>query len=76
MLGQIHGNLGNIQKSLLFLEISSDLDPNSPTTLISLAIAYQFNRDFKNQVKVLKKLIKLIPNDVLVLRMAIQSAAF
>jgi hypothetical protein len=76
MLGQIFGNLGNIQKSLLFLEISSDLDPNSPTSLISLAIAYQFNRDFKNQVKVLKKLIKLIPNDVLVLRMAIQSAAF
>ena len=40
MLGQINGNLGNIQKSLLFLEISIDLDPNSPTSLISLAIAY------------------------------------
>ena len=55
MLGQIYGNLGNIQKSLLFLEISSDLDPNSPTTLISLAIAYQFNRDFKKSSKSIKK---------------------
>ena len=76
MLGQIYGNYGDFKKSLLFLKKSSQLDPKSPTSLISLAVAYQFNRDFKNQAIVLKKLIKLIPEDVLVLRMAIQSAAF
>ena len=76
ILGQIYGNNGDFKKSLLFLKKSSKLDPKSPTSLISLAIAYQFNRDFKNQAIVLKKLIKLIPQDVLVLRMAIQSAAF
>ena len=76
MLGQIYGNYGDFKKSLLFLKKSSKLDPKSPTSLISLAVAYQFNRDFKNQAIVLKKLIKLIPEDVLVLRMAIQSAAF
>ena len=76
ILGQIYGNNGDFKKSLLFLKKSNQLDPKSPTSLISLAIAYQFNRDFKNQAKVLKKLIKLIPEDVLVLRMAIQSAAF
>ena len=76
ILGQIYGNNGDFKKSLLFLKKSSKLDPKSPTSLISLAVAYQFNRDFKNQAIVLKKLIKLIPQDVLVLRMAIQSAAF
>ena len=76
ILGQIYGNYGDFKKSLLFLKKSSKLDPKSPTSLISLAIAYQFNRDFKNQAIVLIKLIKLIPQDVLVLRMAIQSAAF
>jgi len=76
ILGQIYGNYGDFKKSLLFLKKSSKLDPKSPTSLISLAVAYQFNRDFKNQAIVLKKLIKLIPQDVLVLRMAIQSAAF
>ncbi len=76
ILGQIYGNFGDFNKSLLFLKKSSKLDPKSPTSLISLAVAYQFNRDFKNQAIVLKKLIKLIPQDVLVLRMAIQSAAF
>ena len=76
ILGQIYGNYGDFKKSLLFLKKSSKLDPKSPTSLISLAVAYQFSRDFKNQAIVLKKLIKLIPQDVLVLRMAIQSAAF
>ncbi len=76
ILGQIYGNYGDFKKSLLFLKKSSKLDPKSPTSLISLAVAYQFNRDFRNQAIVLKKLIKLIPQDVLVLRMAIQSAAF
>ena len=61
MLGQIYGNYGDFKKSLLFLKKSSQLDPKSPTSLISLAVAYQFNRDFKNQAIVLKKLIKLIP---------------
>ena len=76
ILGQIYGDYGDFKKSLLFLKKSSKLDPKSPTSLISLAVAYQFNREFKNQATVLKKLIKLIPQDVLVLRMAIQSAAF
>ena len=76
ILGQIYGDSGDFKKSLLFLKKSSKLDPKSPTSLISLAVAYQFNREFKNQATVLKKLIKLIPQDVLVLRMAIQSAAF
>ena len=76
MLGQIYGNYGDFKKSLLFLKKSSKLDPNSPTSLISLAVAYQFNKDFQNQAKVLKRLINLIPQDVLVLRMAIQSSAF
>ena len=76
MLGQIYGNYGHFEKSLLFLKKSSKLDPNSPTSLISLAVAYQFNKDFQNQAKVLKRLINLIPQDVLVLRMAIKSSAF
>ena len=76
MLGQIYGNYGDFKKSLLFLKKSSKLDPNSPTSLISLAVAYQFNKDFQNHAKVLKRLINLIPQDVLVLRMAIQSSAF
>jgi len=76
MAGQVFGTLGSFDESITFLEKSVELDPNSPTSLLSLAIALQFKRSYEKQVKVLDHLLTFVQDDPLVLRMSIQAAAF
>ena len=75
MVGQLFGNLGLLEKSLKYLNKSVLLDPNSPTSLISLSVALQFKKDYKKQIETLDHLLTIIPNDPLVSRMAVQAAA-
>ncbi len=74
--GQTFGTLGLFDKSVSYLQRSVKLDPNSPTSLISLAVALQFERSYKQQVEVLDHLLQFLQDDPLVLRMSIQAAAF
>ena len=76
MAGQVFGTFGLLAHSITFLEKSVKLDPNSPTSLLSLAIALQFQRSYERQVKVLDHLLTFLQDDPLVLRMSIQAAAF
>ena len=76
MVGQAFGAVGLLDDSISFLQKSVELDPNSPTSLLSLAIALQFKRAYERQVQVLEHLLQLVQDDPLVLRMSIQAAAF
>ncbi|MEE2775021.1 MAG: trypsin-like peptidase domain-containing protein [Pseudomonadota bacterium] len=75
VMGQVFGKLGLFEKSVLYLKKSVFLDPNSPTSLISLAIAFQFQKAYKDQLEILNHLLDIIPEDPLVLRMAVQAGA-
>ena len=76
MIGQYFGTIGLFQESNKYLKKSVTLDPNSPTSLISFAIALQYQRSYEKQVEVLNHLLNFVEEDPLVLRMAIQAAAF
>ena len=76
LLGQTFGRFGLVDHSIKYLRKSVALDPNSPTSLVSLAIALQFNRLYKEQVEVLDHLLEFVQDDPLVLRMSVQAAAF
>ena len=76
MAGQVLGTIGLFDESIVYLNKSAKLDPNSPTTLLSLAIALQFKRSYLQQIKVLDHLLTFLQDNPLVLRMAVQAAAF
>ncbi len=76
MIGQYFGTIGLFQESNKFLKKSVTLDPNSPTSLISFAISLQYQRLYDKQVEVLNHLLSFVDEDPLVLRMAVQAAAF
>ena len=76
MAGQALGKVGFLNDAIYFLEKSTNLDPNSPTSLHSLAIALHLNKSYEREVPILKKLLEIIPEDPQVLRLAVQAAAF
>ena len=76
MAGQALGKVGHLDDAIYFLEKSSNLDPKSPTSLHSLAIALHLNRSYKREILVLKKLLDFTPDNPQVLRLAVQAAAF
>ena len=55
----------------MFLK-SLKLDPQSPNTLMSLAVAYHLGRDYVNEKPLLQKYLKLNPSDPQGLRLAVQ----
>ena len=54
--------------------MSVKLDPNSPNSLISLAITYHIMRDLEKERPIILKLLKLIPENPQVLRLGVQVA--
>ena len=72
--GQTFGRLGDIEKSIKFLERSVKLDPMSPNSLLSLAISYHLDRKIKEEKPIILKLLKILPEDPQVLRLALQVA--
>jgi tetratricopeptide (TPR) repeat protein len=72
--GQTFGRLGDIEKSIKFLERSVKLDPMSPNSLLSLAISYHLDRKIKEEKPIILKLLKILPEDPQVLRLAVQVA--
>ncbi len=76
MAGQAFGRLGLLDDSLYFLEKSSALDPQSPTSLHSLAITLHLLKSYEKEVEVLKTLLRFTPDDPQALRLAVQAAGF
>ena len=76
MAGQALGKIGLIDDAIYFLEKSTNLDPKSPTSLHSLAVALHINKSYEKAILVLKKLLEFTPEDPQALRLAVQAAAF
>ena len=76
MAGQAFGRFGLINDSIYFLEKSTILDPKSPTSLHSLAIALHLNKAYEKEIPILKTLLEFTPEDPQALRLAVQAAAF
>ena len=72
--GQLLGKWWMFSPSQMFLKESLKLDPQSPNTLMSLAVTYHLDRDYVNEKPVLQKYLKLNPSDPQGLRLAVQVA--
>ena len=72
--GQLFGKWWMFLLSEMFLTESLKLDPNSPNTLMSLAVAYHLNRDYIKEKPLLEKYLELNPSDPQALRLSVQVA--
>ena len=61
-------------KSRQFLERSLALDPDSPNTLMSMAVTLHLDRDLAAELPMLKRYIEIDPSNPQALRMAVQVA--
>ena len=69
-------SIGLLNDAIYFLEKSTNLDPQSPTSLHSLAIALHLNKSYEREIPILKRLLEITPEDPQVLRLSVQAAAF
>ena len=60
--------------SKMFLKESIKLDPDSPNTLMSLAVAYHLNREYAEEKPILNRYLELNPSDPQALRLSVQVA--
>lgn len=74
--GQAFGRWGILDRAEDYLLQSLDLDPNSPNTLMSMAIVHHFQRDYAREKPILEQLLALTPENPQALRLAIQTAGF
>jgi hypothetical protein len=73
LAGQALGQRRDIDGSLALLEASYAQDPNAPNTLVSLAITYHLAQRWAEEIPVLKHGLELLPDDVQLLRLALQA---
>ena len=73
LAGQALGQRRDIDKSLALLEASYAQDPNAPNTVVSLAITYHLAQRWAKEIPVLKHGLELLPDDVQLLRLALQA---
>lgn len=72
--GQLFGKWWMFAESEQFLLLSEALDPNSPNTLMSLAVTYHLDRQPEKERPVLKRYLALDPANPQALRLGIQTA--
>ena len=72
--GQTFGRWWMFGRSRQFLERSLAIDPDSPNTLMSMAVTLHLDRDLAAELPILKRYIKIDPSDPQALRMAVQVA--
>ena len=72
--GQTFGRWWMFGKSRQFLERSLALDPDSPNTLMSMAVTLHLDRDLAAELPMLKRYIEIDPSNPQALRMAVQVA--
>ena len=74
--GQKYGQWWMFAKSEMFLLKSLGLDPNSPNTLMSLAVTYHLNREMEKEKPILARYLDINPQNSQALRLAVQVAGF
>ena len=74
--GQKYGQWWMFAKSEMFLLKSLSLDPNSPNTLMSLAVTYHLNREMEKEKPILARYLDINPQNSQALRLAVQVAGF
>ena len=74
--GQKYGQWWMFAKSEMFLLKSLSLDPNSPNTLMSLAVTYHLNREMEKEKPILARYLDINPQNAQALRLAVQVAGF
>ena len=72
--GQAFGRWWLFKKSEIFLKKSQTLDPNSPNTLMSLAVTYHLSRAWEKERNILKKYLEIDPSNAQALRLGAQVA--
>ena len=72
--GQLFGKWWMFDESEKFLLRSQKLDPDSPNTLMSLAVTYHLNRTPEKELPVLKRYLQINPSNPQALRLGIQTA--
>ncbi|MEX0502417.1 trypsin-like peptidase domain-containing protein [Alphaproteobacteria bacterium LSUCC0719] len=72
--GQSFGRWWMFAQSRSFLERSLDLDPDSPNSLMSLAVTLHLDRDLAGELPLLKRYLAIDPTNAQALRMAVQVA--
>ena len=73
LAGQALGQRRDIDGSLALLGASYAQDPNAPNTVVSLAITYHLAQRWAEEIPVLKHGLELLPDDVQLLRLALQA---
>jgi hypothetical protein len=74
--GQKYGQWWMFAKSEMFLLKSLSLDPNTPNTLMSLAVTYHLNREMEKEKPILARYLDINPQNSQALRLAVQVAGF
>ena len=72
--GQTFGRWWMFDLSRRFLEQSLTLDPDSPNSLMSMAVTLHLDRDMAAELPILKRYIAIDPSNPQALRMAVQVA--
>ena len=72
--GQLFGKWWMFDESEMFLLRSQKLDPDSPNTLMSLAVTYHLNRTPEKERPVLRRYLQINPSNPQALRLGIQTA--
>ena len=72
--GQLFGKWWMFDRSEQFLKLSESLDPNSPNTLMSLAVTYHLDRQAEKERPILERYLALDPSNAQALRLGIQVA--
>jgi len=74
--GQKYGQWWMFAKSEMFLLKSLSLDPDSPNTLMSLAVTYHLNREMEKEKPILARYLDINPQNSQALRLAVQVAGY
>jgi hypothetical protein len=73
LAGQTLGASRDLPRALEMLERSNRIDPNAPNALISLAVTYHIAGRFKDEIPLLYRGLKLMPDEPQLLRLALQA---
>lgn len=64
-LGGLFGGVGEIEKSLYYLEKAYEIDPHDPNTVYGLGYAYQKVKDYEKADKYYKQVLKMdVPGEI------------
>ena len=72
--GQNFGRWWMLDRSRAFLERSLALDPDSPNSLMSMAVTLHLDRDLAAELPILQRYLEIDPANTQALRMAVQVA--